>query len=112
MSSRKTRSADSNLNLLDYEYKEIETFQSTGKLKTGAYILGRIYHCSTKKGPWTLEDHCKHIGEELYYDWIDKNIYPKKLQNILQNNSSNYIISGSHTGRLPAKKINHIQRSG
>ena len=77
-----TRSDDANINLLEYVYKDEDSFTSSGKLKSGAYVMGRIHYLTTLKKGVSLRDICKVAGEELYYDWIDKNVYPKKLDNI------------------------------
>ena len=73
-----TRSDDANINLLEYVYKDEDSFTSSGKLKSGAYVMGRIHYLTTLKKGVSLRDICKVAGEELYYDWIDKNVYPKK----------------------------------
>ena len=82
---QKTRSGDIVKYINDQEYREESEFTPGTKLKSGAFVIGRLlFLTKPEKGKEQLstEDCVKIVAEEIHLDWIQKNVYPLKLQKI------------------------------
>ena len=80
-----TRSVQEKRALFDEVYKEQSEFEIKSRLQTGAHILGRMmYLCSSRPGERTKtkDESARIVATELCKDWIAKNVYPKKIDNV------------------------------
>ena len=93
------------------QYNEVDSFTRSGKLKSGAYLIGRML--SLVSPNLSKKDASKIVAEEVSADWIEKNVYTietpsiakKKL--IFMRNSTN---SGSMKIEISLKVKSGLKR--
>ena len=109
-----TRKSDVIKNILDSSYREIEKFRSTPKLKSGAYIIGRLLYLTKKqknKKHLSKKDAANLVAKELENDWIGKNVYPKNWRQISANVELLYNTFTKHC-KVYARRLDRIPPDG
>ena len=77
--------------LVEVSYKEETEFISKLKLQNGKHLIGRmIYLCSPKSITPNKEEASVIIAGELHDDWVSKNVYPIRKDNIASKILNDY----------------------
>ena len=78
---RQLRSTTTRKELFGENYSEMTEFKSTGRLPSGAIVIGRMLalckrNAKGQRKAMPREAASKIVAEELRQDWITKNVYP------------------------------------
>ena len=71
---RASQSKDIKKSFCGEKYDPVDNFTPSGKLKSGAYLIGRMI--SLVSINLSKKEASQIVAEELSNDWINKNVYP------------------------------------
>ena len=75
-----SRSKVANKTFCGEKYDKGDEFKPSGKLKSGAYLIGRMISLVSTSLP--KKDASRIVAQELSNDWIQKNVYPIRIEYI------------------------------